>query len=133
MKLERRSLTPLAEINVTPLVDVMLVLLIIFMVAAPLLEQGIEVNLPKAGTSQRLAESNAVITLTKEHAVYFNDAAVTLKQMRQRLGTLKTDQPILIRSDRSARVDKLIELWDLCRSAGFLKIRIMTLSEGDSR
>ncbi len=133
MKIERQVLTPLSEINVTPLVDVMLVLLIIFMVAAPLLEQGIEVNLPKAGTGQRLTESNAVITLTKEHAVYFNDVAVTLKEVRQKLANFKSDQPLLIRSDRSARVDKLIELWDLCRSAGFLKIRIMTLSEGDSR
>ena len=121
--------TPLAEINVTPLVDVMLVLLIIFMVAAPLLEQGINVVLPKAATGKRLSGSGLTVTLTKEHLVYFNDQVVTLKELRQKLSGLQHGQPVLIRADRSAYVNRLVELWDLCRDVGFREIHIATLSE----
>ena len=123
------SRTPIADINVTPLVDVMLVLLIIFMVTAPLLEQSINVVLPKAATSQRLSGSGLTITLTKEHLVYFNGEAVTLKDLRRTLAGLPHGQPILIRSDRSAYVNRLVELWDLCREVGFHEIHIATMTE----
>ena len=85
--------TPLAEINVTPFVDVMLVLLIIFMVAAPLLDQGINVTLPKASTSEQLGGSGLSITLTKEHVVYFNREVVTLKELRRKLKAAPANQP----------------------------------------
>ncbi len=129
MKTGQEFFAPISEINVTPLVDVMLVLLAIFMVTAPLLEQGIEVSLPKAATGQHLVEKSPVITLTKDHAVYLNGTAVTLRQLRQKLTNLESSQSLLIRSDRNARVEKLIELWDLCREAGFSKVRITTLPE----
>ncbi len=119
----------LSEINVTPMVDVMLVLLIIFMVAAPMLQQGIHVTLPKAVTGQEVAESGIVMTLTKDHLVYLNDQLVTLKELRQRLTGLGGNKPVLIRSDRYAYVDKLMELWDLCRDTGYTKVHIVTLSE----
>ncbi|MBI4598531.1 MAG: biopolymer transporter ExbD [Candidatus Omnitrophica bacterium] len=128
MKLEAHR-APLADINVTPFVDVMLVLLIIFMVAAPLLDQGIKVNLPRASTSRRVPGSGVMITLTKEHVVYFNRDAVTLKDLRQQLAGLSHEQPLLIRADRSAYVSRLVELWDLCRDVGFQEIRIATLTD----
>ncbi len=121
--------TPLAEINVTPFVDVMLVLLIIFMVAAPLLDQGINVTLPKASTSEQLGGSGLSITLTKEHVVYFNREVVTLKELRRKLKAAPANQPVLIRADRSAYVNRLVELWDLCRDVGFREIHIATLTE----
>ena len=122
--------TPMAEINVTPFVDVMLVLLIVFMVAAPLLEKGISVTLPKAATSQKITGSSGLsITLTKEHVVYFNGQVVTLKALRHALTELPQNQPMAIRADGNAYVSRLMELWDLCRDAGFREIRIMTLTE----
>ena len=117
-----------ADINVTPLVDVMLVLLIIFMVAAPLMDQGIEVALPAAATGASSSSRELSITLTKDHLLYFNDELVTLKSLRQQLKALPK-QPILIRADRSAYVSKLVELWDLCRDTGFRSVRIATSSD----
>ncbi len=128
MRVEGRR-APLAEINVTPFVDVMLVLLIIFMVAAPLLDQGINVTLPKASTGEQLGGSGLSITLTKEHVVYFNREIVTLKELRRKLKALQPNQPVLIRADRSAYVNRLVELWDLCRDVGFREIHIATLTE----
>ncbi len=128
MKIEtRRSL--LSEINVTPLVDVMLVLLIIFMVAAPLLRQGFNVTLPRAATGKRAPGTDLVITLTKEHVIYFHDEVVTLAQLRQKLARFGSAQPVFIRADRYAYVNHLIELWDLCRDVGYKEVHIATLSE----
>ena len=120
---------PLAEINVTPLVDVMLVLLIIFMVTAPLLRQGFNVSLPKAVTGKRAPSTDLLITLTKEHVVYLNDEVITLKELRQRLAGVKERQPVFIRADRYAYVTHLIELWDLCRQAGLRDIHVATLAD----
>lgn len=117
-----------SEINVTPLVDVILVLLIIFMVTAPLLDRGIQVDLPKAATSQQAAREGPTITLTKEHVVYLNEEIVTLKELRQRLLTLK-GQPVVIQADRNAYVSKLVELWDLCRAQGLPQVRISTIAD----
>ncbi len=120
---------PLAEINVTPLVDIMLVLLIIFMVAAPLLEQGITVALPKAATGQGVKRSELVITLTKDHVLYVERQAVTLKELRGRFAGLTKTHAILIRADENAYVKSLIQLWDLCREMGFREIHIATTNE----
>ncbi|MBI4354945.1 MAG: biopolymer transporter ExbD [Candidatus Omnitrophica bacterium] len=120
---------PMAEINVTPMVDVTLVMLIIFMVAAPLLQQGIAVQLPKATATQEATDADLAITLTREHVVYFNNAVVTLKELRSRLAGLQSDRPVLIRADRHASVGRLVELWDLCREVGLNKVQILTLNE----
>ena len=119
-----------SDINVTPLVDVMLVLLIIFMVTAPMLQQGIDVTLPKAATSQRVsASSGMTITLTKDHLVYLDGELVTAKELHQTLTSVGGGKPVLIRADRFAYVGKLIELWDACRDAGFHQVHIVTLPE----
>ena len=120
---------PLSEINVTPMVDVMLVLLTIFMVAGPMLDQGIAVALPKAGSGRELGGEGLSITLTKEHVIYVNGQLVTLQELRRTLRGLGRGRPILIRSDRNAYVSKLVELWDACRDAGLTEIRIATVTE----
>jgi biopolymer transport protein ExbD len=119
---------PLSEINVTPFVDVMLVLLIIFMVTAPLMQKGFNVALPPAVTGKRVSNAELVITLTKEHMVYLNDDVVTLRELRQKL-TGMAAHPVFIRADRSAYVSRLIELWDLCRDMGIATIHVATSSD----
>lgn len=124
----RRGPAAFTEINVTPMVDVMLVLLIIFMVAAPLLDQGIDVVLPPASTGQQVTRRGLSITLTKDHLLYFNDAVVTAEELRDQLRSAHR-QPVLLRADRRAYVSRLVELWDLCRDAGFKEIHIATITE----
>ena len=124
---DRRA--PLAEINVTPFVDVMLVLLVIFMVAAPLLEKGISVTLPKMATSQRIDRTEVAIALTKDHLIYLNNHVVTVAELRKTLTGLPHSQPVTIRADGNAYVSRLMQLWDLCRDTGFREIRIMTMAE----
>lgn len=128
MKIENQR-TALAEINVTPMVDVMLVLLVIFMVAAPLMEKGISIALPKAQTSKQVNTPGISINLTREHLIYLDDKLVTLKELKQELSAAAHGQPVLLRADGNATVKRLIELWDLCRDAGFREIRIMTMAE----
>ena len=120
----------LSDINVTPLVDVMLVLLVIFMITAPLMRESIHVALPKAATSQRTTSSGELtITLTKEHLVYLQGQVVSLQELRHRLAARSGSTPLMIEADRYAYVAKLIELWDLCRQAGFREIHIATLHD----
>ena len=128
MRMDARR-APLADINVTPLVDVMLVLLIIFMVTAPFLRQGFNVNLPRATTGKAVPNAELVITLTKEHLIYLNDEVLTLKELRQTLVHFTGDQPVFIRADRHAYVNNLIQLWDLCREMGIRDIHVATLTE----
>ena len=117
-----------SDINVTPLVDVMLVLLIIFMVTAPLLDRGIPVELPHAVTSRVAPSEGVTITLTKEHIVYLNKDIVTMKELRQRLAAF-AGQPVLIQADRNAYVSRLVELWDLCRQQGLHQVHIVTITD----
>ena len=121
--------TLVSDINVTPLVDVVLVLLIIFMVTAPLLRQGFNVTLPRAATGKAVPSTELVMTLTKDHMVYLNDEVVTLNELRQKLAHFTGDRPVFIRADRHAYVNNLIQLWDLCREMGVRDIHVATLTE----
>ena len=129
MRLARRWTEPV-PVDIAPMIDVVFQQLIYFMLTSSfVLSPGIRVNLPKADTSQRMSVSNLVITLTKDHVVYWDEEIVTLKELRDRLKRAGPSKPVLIRADRHAYVDKLIELWDLCRDSGHQEVHIATLSD----
>ena len=129
MRLARRWLQPV-PVDIAPMIDVVFQQLIYFMLTSSfVLAPGIRVTLPKAQTGERMSASNIVITLTKDHVLYWEEEVVTLKELRKRLRSAGGDKPVLIRSDRHAYVDKLIQLWDSCRDAGYQEIHIATLTE----
>jgi biopolymer transport protein TolR len=125
----------LAEINVTPLVDVMLVLLIIFMVTAPLLTQGLEVQLPSAeGKSFEMASNNpAKITVTASGAVYLDDTAVGSANLEQTLGTMLRGRRIkraLLEADQGVPYGRVVLVLDVMNRAGVEQLGMVTQPRG---
>jgi len=129
MRLVRRWAEPV-PVDIAPMIDIVFQQLIYFMLTSSfIVSPGIRVALPKAASSQTVSASNLVITLTKDHVVYWEDQVVTIKEVRERLKKLGSERAVMIRADRYAYVDKLIQLWDLCREAGVQQVHIATLPE----
>ena len=126
--LRRPHRGPVTDINVAPFVDVMLVLVIIFMVAAPLLNIGVPVDLPKA-TLKPLNESQEplIITINSEGRTYIQEAEVSESALIPRLKALTTANPdlrIFVRGDRSINYGRIIEVMGMISSAGFTKVAL---------
>ena len=122
--------TTMSEINVTPMVDVMLVLLIIFMVTAPLLTHAIKIDLPKAST-QVNREKPETVTLSVDGAgnLYWNNTPITDEQLVAQLGEAarRTPQPELhLRADQLTRYQKLAEVMSAAQNAGIVKMGFIT-------
>ncbi|MBI3331013.1 MAG: biopolymer transporter ExbD [Candidatus Omnitrophica bacterium] len=129
IRLAKRSFEGV-PVDIAPLIDVVFQLLLFFMLTSSfVLYPGIRVALPRADTAKTLSVSSLVVTLTKDHVLYWDEEAVSLKELRKKLKQAGGSKPVLIRADRHAYVDKLVELWDLCRDAGYQEIHIATLSE----
>jgi biopolymer transport protein ExbD/biopolymer transport protein TolR len=121
--------TALAEINVTPFVDVMLVLLVIFMVTAPLLESGIEVTLPKTKTVRVLHEERVVVTIDKMQTIYVGNQPVNIHRLgsivRQRMGG-NPNSPVFIRCDEAVAFGAFARVIDALKQAKVKNINIVT-------
>lgn len=120
-----------AEINVTPLVDVMLVLLIIFMVTAPMMTQGLEVDLPKTtAKALRQQEEPIVVSIRKEGKIFLGKIPVNRELLKQQLAKLSPEQkkePIYLRADKSVPYGTVVAAMADIRSAGFEKLGMITL------
>ncbi|MEZ5775049.1 MAG: protein TolR [Hyphomicrobiaceae bacterium] len=127
----RRRQQPMAEINVTPFVDVMLVLLIIFMVAAPLLSVGVPIELPKS-SAQQLGQSNKApltITVAKDGKLFLMETPVDLSEIRLRLSKMPPEtaaDPIYIRGDKDVDYGMVMRVMGELSAAGFGKISLVT-------
>jgi biopolymer transport protein TolR len=121
---------PMSEINVTPLVDVMLVLLIVFMVTAPLLNSGVELTLPKSEAPPlNQPEEPLVISVDKTGAIFIQETAVTLETLAPRLLAItenKPDTTIYVRGDQSINYGRMIEVMGLLTGFGFTKLSLVT-------
>ncbi|HVR42845.1 MAG TPA: ExbD/TolR family protein [Thermoanaerobaculia bacterium] len=125
------ELGAMSDINVTPLVDVMLVLLIIFMVTAPLLTQGLTVQLPPAeGESLESSATNpATITITGSGAVYLDDIAVGSGDLEMTLGTMlrgKRVKQALLRADQTVAYGQVVRVMDVMNRAGVEQLGMVT-------
>jgi biopolymer transport protein TolR len=126
----KQSRSTLAEINVTPLVDVMLVLLIIFMITAPMLQQGVDVHLPvAAGTPQPEQEEQLVLTVNKKGEVYLNQTLYKLDALRPKLQALYQAQrtrSIFLRADADVPYGAVVQVMDEVKKAGITKLGMIT-------
>ncbi len=132
----RQRARPMSEINVTPFVDVMLVLLIVFMVTAPLLSAGVPVNLPEANAKPLAVDKEPMsITIDGDGRVFVKDAEVPLDELISKLtdavgGNL--DQRIYIRGDRSVSYGTIMRVMGDINGAGFRNIGLVSLKEPNS-
>ena len=113
--------TSLSEINVTPLVDVMLVLLIIFMVTAPMMQSGIGVNLPQAETESTPADEGLTLTITSDRYIHIEDQAINQFLLVQRLKEYfygKEEKVVFIRADENLPYGYIIRILDIVNKAG---------------
>ena len=131
MAFEQREQDSISQINVTPLVDVMLVLLVIFMVTAPILQQGVSVDLPEVAAAPPLAgsEEQLVISVTREGKVHFNDTPVKLDELSQKLSTIirvRPDREVYLRADKNVSYGKVVDVMTAVRTAGVRKLGMVT-------
>ena len=134
----RGSYKPLSEINVTPFVDVMLVLLIVFMITAPLLTVGVPVDLPKV-KAKSIAEAvePLVITVNAEGVIFIQDTEVELENLVPRLAAITDNKPdtrIYVRGDKSINYGRVLEVMGTVNVAGFTRVALIAeLPKGQGR
>ncbi len=126
---EGRTSTSLSEINVTPLVDVMLVLLIIFMVTAPILQTGIDVQLPETKSVKDVnPESHIVISISREGQLYYGSQGINLFDLPDRLkqDAKSPKDAVFLRADKDVKWLSIVSVIDKIRGAGFTEIKLVT-------
>jgi biopolymer transport protein ExbD len=131
---QRTSLTSLSEINITPLLDLAFVLLIIFMITTPLLENSVNLVIPSSGVANTPVNPSKVqvISMDRTEAIKLNDEPVDAAMLASRLADLKRADPdvaVVIRPDRELPVQKLVSLMDALQRAQITKVGIATKAE----
>jgi len=124
-----RTQSSISDINVTPLVDVVLVLLIIFMVTAPVLQSGIDVSVPKTRTVKQITEERMVITINKEQRVFLGNDPININDIGNRLRQKIRDprhQSIFVRADENVPFGAFATVMDAVKQAGFANVSIVT-------
>ncbi len=132
-----RVSSTLAEINVVPLIDVMLVLLIIFMVAAPMLQRGVEVNLPQARNTAKMSEQRTYITVPlsyrTDHRVFIDDESVPVDVLAERMRQVmltKEAKEVFLRGDGQVQIQELMEVFDRLKDGGIERVGIVAEQRG---
>jgi biopolymer transport protein TolR len=132
----RRAARPMAEINVTPMVDVMLVLLIIFMVTAPLLTVGVPVDLPKTAANQMQSDNKPLaISISADGKIFLQDLPVSLDEIVPKLKAISHNNDevrIYVRGDKQANYGVVLKVMGAINGAGFSRIALVSLPEQGS-
>ena len=128
-RFRRRRYIPIAEINVTPLVDVMLVLLVIFMITAPLLQVGVPVDLPKTSAQQVGGKDEPlVVSVNSKDEVFLGDTKYELKDLADKLKAVheeKPDQRVFIRGDKTINYGRMMEVMGVVIDSGFRQLGLL--------
>ncbi len=125
----------ISQINVTPLVDVMLVLLVIFMVTAPIIQQGVQVNLPQAKAGAIAgSEELLIVTIAKNGKIYLNDNEMTLAELGKKLEAIKklqADKQVYLRADQDVRYGEVMRTIAQIKQAGIERLGMVTRPPGE--
>lgn len=121
--------TSLSEINITPFVDVMLVLLVIFMVTAPMMQSGIGINLPQAETDSKPAEEGLTLTVTKDQYIHIGENTYNINLLERRLNEFFINKPkkvVYLQADEALPYGLIVRIMDITKKAGVEVIGIIT-------
>jgi biopolymer transport protein TolR len=124
-----RTQSALADINITPLVDVVLVLLIIFMVTAPVIQSGIDVSVPKTRTVKEITQERLVLTINKDQRVFLGSEPININEIGTKLRQKIRDprnQSIFVRADENVPFGAFATVMDSVKQAGFSNVSIVT-------
>ena len=119
----------LADINVTPLVDVVLVLLIIFMVTAPMMQRGVDVQLPRAESATGQEEQRIIVTIDRTNRIYLNETSMPLNELEQHLSAVASgykDPFVYLRADESVAYGRVMTVMDRIKKAGIERVGLVT-------
>ncbi len=126
---KRQVGTHLSEINVTPFVDVMLVLLVIFMVTAPMMQSGIGINLPQAETDSKPAEEGLTLTVTKDQYIHIGESTININLLERRLTEYFANKPkkvVYLQADTALPYGVVVRIMDITKKVGIETIGILT-------
>lgn len=136
MAFEEQGGGAIANINVTPLVDVMLVLLVIFMVTAPILQQGVTINLPKVRTTALTGEEQQlVVAVNRNGQVYLNDTLTTVPELGPKLQAIlkiRPDRQVFLRADQGVRYGEVMRVIAAVKGAGVERLGMVTELPADA-
>ena len=127
--IEARRRRFMAEINVIPLVDVVLVLLVIFMVTAPMLYRGMDINLPRSSSNTIKPEERVVLTVERDRRVYVDKDLISLAQLPQKMDALRRKNPdvsVFLRADQDVPYGTVVQVMDSIKKAGIVKLGMVT-------
>jgi biopolymer transport protein TolR len=137
MAFEEQGGGTISNINVTPLVDVMLVLLVIFMVTAPILQQGVNINLPKVKAAALTGEEQQlVVAVNRTGQVYLNDTLTTVGELGPKLAAilkLRPDRQVFLRADQSVKYGDVMRVIATVKGAGVERLGMVTEPPADQR
>lgn len=128
-QIQRETETALSEINMVPFIDVMLVLLVIFMITAPILQSGIDVSVPKTKTVKELTEVRMVVTIDRSQDVFLNDKPINIHDLGPTIVKQSRDpqhRAVYVRSDTSVPVGTFVTVLDALKQSGIQNVSVVT-------
>lgn len=128
-RFRRKSSSLMTEINITPFVDVMLVLLVIFMVTTPLLQSGVAIDLPQENVGALEIQEENIVSLRKDGAIFFNDKRITARDLQNKLRNIIATSPkaeVYLRADKGLAYGSVMKVMGLIKTAGVERLGMVT-------